>query len=60
MISDLLGPNLQSLFDYCGRQFNTNTLLWIGGQMISLVEKLHCQEFIHRDLKPECFLIGQS
>jgi casein kinase I homolog HRR25 len=58
MISDLLGPSLEDLFNFCDRKFTLKTVLLLADQMISRVEYLHAKSFVHRDIKPENFLMG--
>eukprot|EP01062_Namystynia_karyoxenos_P028925 TRINITY_DN2183_c0_g1_i1.p1 TRINITY_DN2183_c0_g1~~TRINITY_DN2183_c0_g1_i1.p1 ORF type:complete len:363 (+),score=129.30 TRINITY_DN2183_c0_g1_i1:97-1089(+) len=58
MVIDLLGPSLEDCFNYCGRLLCTRTVLMIIDQMVARVEFLHSRNFLHRDIKPDNFIMG--
>lgn len=41
LVIDLLGPNLEDLFDMCGRKFTIKTVCMAAKQMVSALD-LYC------------------
>lgn len=44
MAFELLGPDLESLFNYCGRIFSLKTVLLLADQLIARFQHLHSKD----------------
>lgn len=48
MVMDLLGDNLETLYNQCGRKFSLKTITLLAIQLLHRIEYLHERRYIHR------------
>jgi len=58
LVIDHLGQSLEDLRIQCGGILSLKTTLLLGIQMIERMELLHSHGIVHRDVKPDNFLLG--
>lgn len=59
LVMDMLGPSLWDVWNSMGQTMSANMAACIAVEGISILEKLHSKGFVHGDVKPENFLLGQ-
>ena len=57
MVMELLGNSLEFNFNI-KKKFSVKTTAMIGYQMLNILEFIHDRHIIHRDIKPDNFLMG--
>lgn len=58
MAMELLGPSIQQLFNRSKCQFTLQTILMVADQMLTRIQFLHSMRLLHRDVKPDNFVIS--
>ena len=57
LVMQLLGKSLEDIF-IIKRNFSMKTICMVGLQMINVLEFIHNKNIIHRDIKPDNFVMG--
>ena len=60
LVESLLGKSLHHLFYERNKNFSLKDILMIAIQIIDRIKFIHSKHIIHRDVKPENFLIGYN
>ena len=58
LIMEQLGPSLNDLFLFCDNKFSLKTTCMVAIQLLERIQIIHKKKIIHRDIKPDNFLIG--
>ncbi|CAK9150884.1 unnamed protein product [Ilex paraguariensis] len=59
LVMDMLGPSLWDVWNTNNQMMSEEMVACIGVEAISILEQLHFRGFVHGDVKPENFLLGQ-
>ncbi|GAA0158193.1 non-receptor serine/threonine protein kinase [Lithospermum erythrorhizon] len=59
MVMDMLGPSLWDVWNNSGQSMSSEMVACVAVESLSILEKIHAKGYIHGDVKPENFLLGQ-
>ncbi|CAN6819229.1 unnamed protein product, partial [Brassica oleracea] len=59
MVMDILGPSLWDIWNTSGQAMSSEMVACIAVESLSILEKMHAKGYVHGDVKPENFLLGQ-
>ncbi|KAK7310301.1 hypothetical protein RJT34_07729 [Clitoria ternatea] len=59
MVMDMLGPSLWDVWNSSSQTMSAEMVSCIAVESISILEKMHSRGYVHGDVKPENFLLGQ-
>ena len=60
LVEELLGKSLEDIFNMHGKPFSLKTVCVLGIEMIKRIQYIHSKHYIHRDIKPDNFMIGRG
>ncbi|NBU33725.1 hypothetical protein EB118_06060 [bacterium] len=59
IVMDLLGPSLESMLSKY-KKFGLKTVICLAIKMLEVIKYIHSCGYIHRDLKPDNFVVGHN
>ncbi|KAM3288981.1 casein kinase 1-like protein HD16 [Capsicum chacoense] len=59
MVMDMLGPSLWDVWNSSGQAISAEMIACIAVESLSILSIMHAQGYVHGDVKPENFLLGQ-
>ena len=61
LVMELMGKSLEQIFENSyPKRFSVNCVAKLGLQMIEILEYIHNMHIIHRDIKPDNFVLGRE
>lgn len=58
LVMDLLGTSLADAFTKQGNKLSLKTVLMCADQMLEAIQYFHERDYMHRDIKPDNFMVG--
>lgn len=58
LVMELMGPTLYRRWADCKERFSLKTVLMLADQMLEVIEHVHANSFVHRDISPNNFMLG--
>lgn len=60
LVMDLFGDNLENIFKKNNSKFSIDTIKYLARNMIYALKIFHSKGYVHRDLKPQNFVVGTN
>jgi serine/threonine protein kinase len=60
LVTELLGPSVENLLQYCGGGLSVKTIVMIARKTILCLEQMHTRGLIHRDIKPHNIVLSDK